>query len=149
MLVPSLVYLYRLVLNGTLHQEFEPLDQRFRPLTASDERAAAAHSQALRRQAAAHLHRPGRRRPGRDAALRPVVHPAGRHGLPGRVRRHRRVPDRQPGLPVARLRRGGPPRGRGGPRGRRRPARRTSDHPGRARAYAGGGLGPALDLHAT
>jgi cytochrome d ubiquinol oxidase subunit II len=36
-LVPSLVYLYRLVLKGTLHQEFEPLDQRFRPLTASDE----------------------------------------------------------------------------------------------------------------
>lgn len=36
-LVPSLIYLYRLVLKGTLHQEFEPLDQRFRPLTASDE----------------------------------------------------------------------------------------------------------------
>jgi len=29
-LVPSLVYLYRLVLKGTLDQEFEPLDQRFR-----------------------------------------------------------------------------------------------------------------------
>jgi len=28
--VPSLVYLYRLVLKGTLDQEFEPLDQRFR-----------------------------------------------------------------------------------------------------------------------
>jgi len=36
-LVPSLIYLYRLVLKGTLQQEFEPLDQRFRPLTASDE----------------------------------------------------------------------------------------------------------------
>ncbi len=30
-LVPSLVYLYRLVLRGTLDQEFEPLDQRFDP----------------------------------------------------------------------------------------------------------------------
>ncbi len=37
LLVPSLIYLYRLVLKGTLHQEFEPLDQRFRPLTASDD----------------------------------------------------------------------------------------------------------------
>ena len=37
LLVPSLIYLYRLVLKGTLQQEFEPLDQRFRPLTASDE----------------------------------------------------------------------------------------------------------------
>ena len=36
-LVPSLWYLYRLVLKGTLDQEYEPLDQRFRPLTASDE----------------------------------------------------------------------------------------------------------------
>jgi cytochrome d ubiquinol oxidase subunit II len=35
-LVPSLVYLYRLVLQGRLDQEFEPLHQRFRPLTASD-----------------------------------------------------------------------------------------------------------------
>jgi len=35
-LVPSLVLLYRLVLRGTLDQQFEPLDQRFRPLTASD-----------------------------------------------------------------------------------------------------------------
>jgi cytochrome bd ubiquinol oxidase subunit II len=35
-LVPSLVYLYRLVLAGRLDQQFEPLDQRFRPLTASD-----------------------------------------------------------------------------------------------------------------
>ena len=36
-LIPSLVLLYRLVLRGQLDQEFEPLDQRFRPLTASDE----------------------------------------------------------------------------------------------------------------
>ncbi len=35
-LVPSLVWLYRLVLRGTLDQEFEPLDQRFRPLSAGD-----------------------------------------------------------------------------------------------------------------
>jgi cytochrome d ubiquinol oxidase subunit II len=35
-LVPSLVYLYRLVLRGTLDHEFEPLDQRFRPLTTDD-----------------------------------------------------------------------------------------------------------------
>jgi cytochrome d ubiquinol oxidase subunit II len=35
-LIPSLTYLYRLVLQGRLDQEFEPLDQRFRPLTASD-----------------------------------------------------------------------------------------------------------------
>jgi cytochrome bd ubiquinol oxidase subunit II len=35
-LVPSLWYLYRLVLRGTLDQEFEPLDQRFRPLSAGD-----------------------------------------------------------------------------------------------------------------
>ena len=34
---PSLWFLYRLVLQGRLDQEFEPLDQRFRPLTASDE----------------------------------------------------------------------------------------------------------------
>jgi cytochrome bd ubiquinol oxidase subunit II len=31
-LVPSLWYLYRLVLKGRLDQEFEPLDQRFRPI---------------------------------------------------------------------------------------------------------------------
>jgi cytochrome d ubiquinol oxidase subunit II len=31
-LVPSLWYLYRLVLQGRLDQEFEPLDQRFKPL---------------------------------------------------------------------------------------------------------------------
>jgi cytochrome d ubiquinol oxidase subunit II len=30
-LVPSLVWLYRLVLRGTLDQEYEPLDQRFHP----------------------------------------------------------------------------------------------------------------------
>ena len=30
-LVPSLAYLYRLVLKGTLDQEYEPLDQRFKP----------------------------------------------------------------------------------------------------------------------
>jgi cytochrome d ubiquinol oxidase subunit II len=36
-LVPSLAFLYRLVLRGELDQEFEPLDQRFRPVTASDE----------------------------------------------------------------------------------------------------------------
>jgi cytochrome bd ubiquinol oxidase subunit II len=35
-LVPSLFLLYRLVLRGTLDQEFEPLDQRFRPLSADD-----------------------------------------------------------------------------------------------------------------
>jgi cytochrome d ubiquinol oxidase subunit II len=37
-LVPSLVLLYRLVLRGTLDQGYEPLDQRFRPLEASDDR---------------------------------------------------------------------------------------------------------------
>ncbi|MBE2317760.1 cytochrome d ubiquinol oxidase subunit II [Solirubrobacter sp. CPCC 204708] len=31
-LVPSLWWLYRLVLRGTLDQEYEPLDQRFRPV---------------------------------------------------------------------------------------------------------------------
>jgi cytochrome d ubiquinol oxidase subunit II len=36
-LVPSLWYLYRLVLQGRLDQEYEPLDQRFRPLTAGDD----------------------------------------------------------------------------------------------------------------
>ena len=36
-LVPSLVFLYRLVLKGQLDQAYEPLDQRFRPLSASDE----------------------------------------------------------------------------------------------------------------
>ena len=36
---PSLWLLYRLVLQGRLDQAYEPLDQRFRPLTASDEPA--------------------------------------------------------------------------------------------------------------
>jgi cytochrome d ubiquinol oxidase subunit II len=36
-LVPSLAYLYRLVLQGRLDQEYEPLDQRFRPLEAGDQ----------------------------------------------------------------------------------------------------------------
>jgi cytochrome bd ubiquinol oxidase subunit II len=35
-LVPSLVFLYRLVLRGELYQGFEPLDQQFRPLTSDD-----------------------------------------------------------------------------------------------------------------
>lgn len=35
-LVPSLVYLYRLVLRGTLDQDYEPLDQRFGPAPAID-----------------------------------------------------------------------------------------------------------------
>ncbi len=39
-LVPSLVFLYRLVLRGTLDQEYEPLDQRFRPHAAGDEQEA-------------------------------------------------------------------------------------------------------------
>jgi cytochrome bd ubiquinol oxidase subunit II len=37
-LVPSLWYLYRLVLQGRLSQEYEPLDQRFRPIEAGDDR---------------------------------------------------------------------------------------------------------------
>jgi cytochrome d ubiquinol oxidase subunit II len=36
-LVPSLYYLYRLVLQGRLDQSYEPLDQRFRPLSPGDE----------------------------------------------------------------------------------------------------------------
>jgi cytochrome d ubiquinol oxidase subunit II len=36
-LAPSLWFLYRLTLRGQLDQEFEPLDQRFRPVSASDE----------------------------------------------------------------------------------------------------------------
>ena len=39
-LVPSLVLLYRLVLRGTLDQGYEPLDQRLRPLDASDDHPA-------------------------------------------------------------------------------------------------------------
>ena len=39
-LVPSLWYLYRLVLQGRLDQEFEPLHQRFMPIPADDERGA-------------------------------------------------------------------------------------------------------------
>jgi cytochrome d ubiquinol oxidase subunit II len=35
-LVPSLWYLYRLVLRGTLSQEYEPLDQRFGAVKAAD-----------------------------------------------------------------------------------------------------------------
>ncbi len=38
-LVPSLYLLYSLTLKGRLDQEFEPLDQRFRPLSAGDPRA--------------------------------------------------------------------------------------------------------------
>lgn len=37
-LAPSLWLLYRLVLHGTLDQGFEPLDQRFRPISAGDRR---------------------------------------------------------------------------------------------------------------
>jgi cytochrome d ubiquinol oxidase subunit II len=36
LVVPSLYLLYSLVLKGRLDEDFEPLDQRFRPLTASD-----------------------------------------------------------------------------------------------------------------
>jgi cytochrome bd ubiquinol oxidase subunit II len=35
--LPALRLLYRLVLRGRLDQGFEPLDQRFRPLTAGDD----------------------------------------------------------------------------------------------------------------
>jgi cytochrome d ubiquinol oxidase subunit II len=38
LLLPSLWYLYRLVLRGTLSHEYEPLDQRFKPVQAGDER---------------------------------------------------------------------------------------------------------------
>jgi cytochrome d ubiquinol oxidase subunit II len=41
-LVPSLAILYRLVLRGRLDQQFEPLDQRFRPLTAGDAKTLTA-----------------------------------------------------------------------------------------------------------
>jgi cytochrome d ubiquinol oxidase subunit II len=37
LLVPSLILLYRLVLQGTLDQTYEPLDQRFRPLGPPEE----------------------------------------------------------------------------------------------------------------
>jgi cytochrome bd ubiquinol oxidase subunit II len=37
LLVPSLWYLYRLVLRGQLDQEYEPLDQRFQPLAAGED----------------------------------------------------------------------------------------------------------------
>jgi cytochrome bd ubiquinol oxidase subunit II len=37
-LIPSLYLLYSLTLRGRLDQEFEPLDQRFRPLSAGDPR---------------------------------------------------------------------------------------------------------------
>jgi cytochrome d ubiquinol oxidase subunit II len=36
-LAPSLVLLYRLVLSGRLDQGYEPLDQRFQPISASDD----------------------------------------------------------------------------------------------------------------
>ena len=43
-LIPSLWYLYRLVLKGELDQEFQPLDQRFRPVEAGgDPPAKAGH----------------------------------------------------------------------------------------------------------
>jgi hypothetical protein len=38
-LVPSLAYLYRLVLQGRLDQAYEPLDQRFQPFRAGDDRS--------------------------------------------------------------------------------------------------------------
>jgi cytochrome d ubiquinol oxidase subunit II len=37
-LAPALWYLYRLVLQGRLDQDYEPLDQRFRPTGAGDEK---------------------------------------------------------------------------------------------------------------
>jgi cytochrome d ubiquinol oxidase subunit II len=40
LLVPALTYLYRLVLQGRLDQELEPLEQRFRPIPPSDEQKA-------------------------------------------------------------------------------------------------------------
>jgi cytochrome d ubiquinol oxidase subunit II len=43
-LVPSLWLLYRLVLRGRLDQGFEPLDQRFRPVTAGDDEEAGRES---------------------------------------------------------------------------------------------------------
>ena len=41
LLIPSLWFLYRLVLQGRLDERFDPLDQRFRPITASDRRPEA------------------------------------------------------------------------------------------------------------
>jgi cytochrome d ubiquinol oxidase subunit II len=38
LLLPSLYWLYSLTLRGRLDQQFEPLDQRYRPLTAGDRR---------------------------------------------------------------------------------------------------------------
>jgi cytochrome d ubiquinol oxidase subunit II len=40
-LVPSLWYLYRLVLRGGLDQEFEPLNQRFVPIPDDEPEAHA------------------------------------------------------------------------------------------------------------
>jgi cytochrome d ubiquinol oxidase subunit II len=40
-LVPSLWYLYRLVLQGRLDQEYEPLHQRFMPIPGDDDRGTA------------------------------------------------------------------------------------------------------------
>jgi cytochrome d ubiquinol oxidase subunit II len=36
LLAPSMYWLFSLTLRGRLDQQFEPLDQRFRPLTAGD-----------------------------------------------------------------------------------------------------------------
>ncbi len=36
LLVPSLYLLYSFVLKGRLDEDFEPLDQRFQPLSAGD-----------------------------------------------------------------------------------------------------------------
>jgi cytochrome d ubiquinol oxidase subunit II len=40
LLVPALWWLYKLVLQGTLDQDYEPLDQRFQPLAAGEDPAA-------------------------------------------------------------------------------------------------------------
>ena len=39
LLAPSLWFLYSLVLRGRLDQDYEPLDQRFKPISAADEKA--------------------------------------------------------------------------------------------------------------